>query len=100
MKKVILVSVILSVLFLSGCGSTMGYIGHSIDTKVVLSQANFKVIGSAQGATTAMYILGIGPSNAELYRKARNELVRNAKLTDGNKSRALINVTTDIKKKG
>ena len=99
MKKITLITMVISSLFMGSCGSTAGYIGHSIDTRVVLSQANFKIIGSAMGASSASYILGIGPSEAKLYGMARTKLVKNANLTEGDKSRAIINVTTDVKNK-
>ena len=93
------IGLLLSAFFISGCGTTMGNLGHTIETKVILSQANFAVVGSAKGSATASYLFGFGPSQAELYGKARSKMVLNANLSEGNKSRALINVTTDIKRK-
>ena len=97
MKRTIFV--VVSVFMMLGCGTTGGNMNHSIDTQVVLSQANFQVVSSAQGSATAFYILGFGPSKSDLYSRARSELVRNANLMESDKSKALINVTTDINNK-
>ena len=99
MKKIIYIS--LAFIFIS-CGFIpMGHLGHSTNTQVVLSEANYKVINSVQGKATASFILGIGPLfNDRLYSQAKLDMMRNANLSGGgNKSRALINITSDVQYK-
>ena len=73
-----------------------GYMGHSTNTQVILSEANYRVINSVKGEATANFILGFGPSNDRLYSRAKKDMLENANLAGGgNKSRALINITTD-----
>tara|TARA_B100000959_G_C14531758_1_gene439842 strand:+ start:129 stop:485 length:357 start_codon:yes stop_codon:yes gene_type:complete len=93
MKKLIIVSLLL----LYGCGSTVGYLGHNVNTSVVLSQANYKVIGTEKGSASASWILGFGPTNSELFSSAKADLLSKANLGENNKSQAIINITTDIK---
>ena len=79
------------------CGvSPIGYIGHHTNTQVILKEANYKVIGQVSGEASASFILGFGPTNSRLYSIARRQLHNNAKLSESGKSRALINLTTDI----
>ena len=84
-------------IFVSGCGiGPMSSMNHSTNTQVVLSKANFRVINSVSGSATARYFIGIGPSESKLIARAKQRLMRQANLTaGGNKSRALINITTD-----
>lgn len=82
-------------LTLCGCGSTTGSIGHSINTEVNLSQANFKVIASVTGEASATYILGIGFNQKNLTDQARRDMINKADLIG--KSKAIINVTTDTR---
>ncbi len=91
-------SIILTLLVLfNNCGfPPQGYLGHSTNTQVVLSEANYRIINTVKGQATATYILGIGPFNDRLYSRAKNNMIKNANLAGGgNKSRALINITTD-----
>jgi hypothetical protein len=94
---------ILSFMFIcmfAGCTYFQGgYIGHSIDTQVHLSKANYKVLGSATGQSSAKYILGLfGSSEQNLMDQARRDMINKAKITGG--PRAVINLTTDIKQTG
>jgi len=81
-------------MILSGCSLSTGYLGHSITTEVQLNQANFDVLGSVTGEASATYIFGIGPSKQHIVAMAQQDLVKKANLKG---SKALINVTTDIK---
>tara|TARA_B100001964_G_C13832845_1_gene422364 strand:+ start:40 stop:441 length:402 start_codon:yes stop_codon:yes gene_type:complete len=84
-------------LLVSNCGlMPKGYLGHSTNTQVILSEANYRIINTVNGEATATYILGFGPNNDRLYSRAKNDLLKNANLSGGgNKSRALINITSD-----
>ena len=92
------VSVSLFILFfITSCGfGPYSSMNHSTNTQVVLSKANYKVINSVSGTSTARYILGIGPSESKLIARAKQKMTKKANLpAGGNKSRALINITED-----
>ena len=93
--------IILSIFSISvmttGCSISDGYINHSIQTEVQLSQANFDVIKSVTGESSASYFFGIGPSEQNLFAQAKGDMIGKANLKG---SQALINVTTDIKHTG
>ena len=93
-KSLIICSLLLLV---NNCGfMPEGYLGHSTNTQVILSEANYKIINSVRGDATATFILGVGPLNDRLYSRAKKDMLENANLAGGgNKSRALINITTD-----
>ena len=93
-KSLIIFSLLLLV---SNCGlMPEGYLGHSTNTQVILSEANYRIINSVRGDATATFILGVGPSNDRLYSRAKKDMLENANLAGGgNKSRALINIATD-----
>jgi hypothetical protein len=93
-KSLIIFSLLLLV---NNCGfMPTGYVGHSTNTQVILSEANYKIINSVRGNATATFILGIGPFNDQLYYRAKRDMLENANLSGGgNKSRALINITSD-----
>ena len=93
-KSLIIFSLLLLV---NNCGfMPEGYLGHSTNTQVILSEANYKIINTVKGQATATFILGIGPFNNRLYSRAKIDMLENANLAGGgNKSRALINITTD-----
>ena len=92
-------SVFICTLFLlvNNCGfMPEGYLGHSTNTQVILSEANYRIVNSVRGDATATFILGVGPFNDRLYSRAKRDMLENANLAGGgNKSRALINITTD-----
>jgi len=93
MKKFLVLC--LSFLFYIGCSTHSGYIGHSINTNVELSRNNFKVIGSVAGEARASYIFGFGPTEQSLLGKAQRIMFN--QVDSRGHSRAVINVTTDIK---
>ena len=94
-KKLLIIFPLL--LLINNCGfMPQGYLGHSTNTQVILSEANYKIINSVRGDATATFILGVGPFNDRLYSRAKRDMLENANLAGGgNKSRALINITTD-----
>ena len=62
------------------------------ETKLILKEANYKIVGEATGEWSATYVLGIGGlSKKALTTNAISEMYKNAQLT-GNQQ--LINVTT------
>ena len=97
MKIMKIFYIIFIVLILNNCGfPPQGYLGHSTNTQVVLSEANYKTINSIKGEATASFFLGYGPTNNRLYSRAKKDMLENANLAGGGeKSRALINITTD-----
>ena len=82
---------------IAGCSTTEGYLGHSICTDVQLNQANYVVLRSVTGTAEASYFFGIGPSEQDLLGCAKRDMIEKAQLIGG--SKAVINVTTDIKYK-
>ena len=82
----------------SGCGlAPTGSMMHSTNTQVILSEANYKIINTVKGEATGTFVLGVGPFTDRLYARAKRNMLDNANLSGGgNKSRALINITTDI----
>ena len=93
-KSLIIFSLLLLV---NSCGfMPSGSLGHSTNTQVILSEANYQIINTVKGQATGTFILGIGPFNDRLYSRAKINMLENANLSGGgNKSRALINITTD-----
>lgn len=87
---------LISCFLMTGCSTTHGNIGHSIVTDVQLSQANYTVIKTVSGTAKADYAFGIGPSEQDLRAQAKREMISKADLIG--KSRALVNVTTDVKR--
>ena len=81
-------------LAVTACATQYGNIDHQIETPVVLSRANFKVIGSVTGEATRNYFFNVGGWDQGLYEEAWHNLIKKAHLTG---TRAIINVTTDIK---
>lgn len=66
-------------------------------TEVVLSQKNYKVIGTVSGECTQNYILGIGGlSQSSMAQSAISEMYKNANLTG---SQAIINTNVCYKNK-
>ena len=84
-------------LLFTNCGLIpSGGMLHSTNTQVILSEANYRIINTVKGQATATFILGIGPFNDRLYSRAKRDMLENANLSGGgNKSRALINITSD-----
>ncbi len=79
--------------FMSGCSVSTGNMGHTTDTQVHLSEANFRVVKTVTGEATQRRVFGLGPSRADLVGRAKRDMIDQANLEEG--SRALINMTTD-----
>lgn len=100
MKKKLLAGIILfCVFFLSSCAVSGNYMNNANvnQTNVVLSKANFKVIGKAEGNAKSRYIFGIGGMSCKSMRQnAASDMINSAKLTG---SQALININYTEKRK-
>ena len=85
----------------NGCGLVpAGSMMHSTNTQVILSEANYRIINTVKGEATGNFVFGVGPFSGRLYARAKRNMLDNANLSGGgNKSRALINITTDIQHK-
>ncbi|MDO4929903.1 MAG: hypothetical protein Q4E59_02080 [Bacteroidales bacterium] len=96
MKKILFFSIVASSLLLSSCGihneATSNL--NQVQTSVVLSQNNYKVIGTATGESKQCYVLGIG-GLTKLNQSAMSEMYKNADLKGG--ARAIINPTIQYK---
>ena len=89
--------ILLAGFMLTGCSITDGNIGHSVQTQVHLSQANFDILKSVTGEAKASYFFGIGPSLQNLVAQAKGDMIGKANLKG---PQALINFTTDVKYSG
>ena len=94
MKKIFgILAIVAATLSLTGCGVSMMTSENYNQTKVVLSENNFKVVGQAYGEATATYICGIGGfSRKALLNNAINEMSKNARLKG---AQTLTNITTN-----
>lgn len=87
-------AVVAATLSLTSCGITKTTSHNESETKVVLSQKNFRVVGQASGQSQATYVFGIGGLRpAALRNNAINEMSRNANLHG---AQTLTNITTHI----
>lgn len=93
MKKLFAIcAVTFAALCFTSCGVTSTTSNNLTETKVVLSEKNFKVVGHAYGEAKATYVLGIGGLRKKALRNnAINEMSKNANLTG---AQTLVNVTT------
>lgn len=81
-----------------GCGiSYYPVMNHNVSqTQVLLSQNNFRVLGTVSGETTTQHVLGIGGLSAKAAREnAVAEMFKNANLT-GSQTIVNINVKSHI----
>ena len=94
MKKILLASVVAAcVLGLSSCGISQNLTSNQNQnqTSVVLSQNNYRIIGTASGEVTGRYVFGLGNIRKQALRaNAIDEMTKNAKL---NGSQAIVNTT-------
>ncbi|WP_276975714.1 DUF6567 family protein [Flavobacterium filum] len=98
MKKVIYVTIAIG--FLASCKPTfyVGSYGQVNQTQVVLSNSNFKVLGSFTGvATDKKRVVGVKHREG-LVAQAKANLLANAKSAgvELTGSRALVNATVDV----
>ena len=93
MKKISALLMLVAVLCLTGCGVSSTVSNNVTETKIVLSENNFKVVGQAYGEAKATYVFGIGGlSKKALRNNAINEMSKNANLTG---AQTLANITTN-----
>lgn len=81
------------VLGLSSCGISQNLTSNQNQnqTSVVLSQDNYRIIGTASGEVTGRYVFGLGNIRKQALRaNAIDEMTKNAKL---NGSQAIVNTT-------
>jgi hypothetical protein len=98
MKKVI--AIILTIVTISSCKETMyvGSVGQQQQTQVVLTNSNFKVLGSFEGSATYSK-MQTGIKNKEgIVSAAKADFIHNAKAAgvELTGSRAIVNVVTDV----
>lgn len=93
MKKFFTISAVtFAALCFTSCGVTSTTSNNLTETKVVLSEKNFKVVGHAYGEAKAIYVLGFGGLRKKALRNnAINEMSKNANLSG---AQTLVNVTT------
>jgi len=100
MKKIIFLSGLMLILFLTSCQSTFytGSFGQSIQTQVILSKSNFKVLGSFSGTAIARKSSFSIKKKSGLISLAKKNLLENAKKAgiELKGSRTLINISTDV----
>ena len=84
---------IVAAIFASCAGINTTPLGHNLqETKVILKEANYKIVGQVEGEWSATYVFGIGGlSKKALTNNAISEMYKNANLTG---SQQIINVTT------
>ena len=84
---------LVAVLFASCAGMNMSfYRNNPAETKVVLTESNYHIVGQVEGEWSATYVFGIGGlSKKALTTNAISEMYKNANLT-GNQQ--IINITT------
>ena len=97
MKKILFVLVAAMSILFSSCGihneATANY--NELQTQVVLNQANYKVVGTATGECTQVYIFGIGGmSKKSMSNSATSEMYKNANLRG---AQAIINSNVNFK---
>ena len=101
MKKFLLSFVAIICMMLTSCGISQEATSNRnvTQTDVVLSTANYKVLGTVQGTSSQNYFFGIGGlSKKSLGESAMSDMYKNADLQG--KSRAIINVNVTYKTKG
>lgn len=97
MKKVLLFFAVVVTMVLSSCGFTQNAITNENQnqTSVVLSQANYQVVGTVTGESTQTYVLGIGGlSKKSMEQAAVSDMYKNANLKG---SQAIINANVHFR---
>ena len=92
--KFLLIAMV-AVLFASCAGTNYSLPRHNLpETKLILQDGNYHIVGQVEGEFSATYILGCGGlSKKALTTNALTEMYKNANLT-GNQQ--IINVTTTV----
>lgn len=94
-NKIKLFALLTLVSLFAGCVSWGGWSNRGFVSNVDLKQPGYKIIDRISGTAKVMYLFGSIPfGDAELYKRAMEELRQKASLD--NKSRALANVTIDF----
>lgn len=97
MKKYLLMGTVAFGMLLTSCGISRDATSNlnQIQTSVVLSQNNYKVVKTVSGESKQTYILGIGGlSKKSLKESAMSEMMENADLKD---SQAIINTNVHFR---
>lgn len=100
MKKLIFITVITLSGMLSACSASYEATSNQnqIQTSVLLSQNNYKVVGQVKGESKQCYVLGIGGlSNKSLKESAMSEMLNKANLQMQGNARAVINTNIQYK---
>lgn len=87
------------ILALTGCGISKNMIRNQNQnqTSVVLSQANYKVIGTAKGTVESFYIFGLGGlTKQSLQNNAVAEMTKEANLQGSPRAIVNTNVTEKL----
>lgn len=93
MNKIKILAISLIALLISSCAglNMTPYSNDPVETRVVLSNSNFRVVKMVKGEWEATYVMGIGGlSKKGLTTNAVSELYNNAKLTG---SQQIVNIT-------
>ena len=99
MRKSLFIGVIAFGALLSSCSVSRELTRNQnqIQTSVVLSQKNYKVVETVTGESKQCYVLGVGGlSKKSLRESAMNEMLRKANLEG--ESRAIINANVHFKR--
>lgn len=96
MKKILFMMAIALGLLVSSCGITQQATQNvnEVQTQVVLSEANYKVVGTATAELTQNYVFCFGGiSKKALGQSAMSAMMKNADLQGG--ARAIINANVE-----
>lgn len=96
MKKVNYLVLLIVVAFMfSGCAVNKApFQDYPAVTEVQLNQANYRIVGTAQGYSRQVYVFGIGGlSQKSLKENAIMDMYENANLEG---SQAIVNITTAL----
>ena len=94
MKAIKFFLITMVAVLLASCAglNTTSYKNDPLETKVILKEANYKIVKEVEGEWSAVYVFGIGGlSKKALTTNAISEMYKNANLT-GNQQ--IINITT------
>lgn len=96
MKKILFMMAIALGLLVSSCGITEQATQNvnELQTQVVLTEANYQVVGTATAELTQKYVFGFGGiSKKALGQSAMSAMMKNADLQGG--ARAIINANVE-----
>lgn len=96
LKSVCVIAVCAATLTSCGLSSNLTANQNSLQTNVVLSKNNYKIVKTINGEATATYVFGIGGLSAKALRdNATADMIKKAKL-DG-KAQAVVNTQVSVK---